>query len=199
MAEGNAKSRHGKTPVVTAAVKNFAERGYHGTSVRDIARDAGVTVASIYHHFSSKQEMLQQIMELTLRDLIGSTRTALDEAPPGPSEQLAALVRVWIIFHTDHRAEALIGASELRSLEATGRTIVVALRDQQQELFNDVIDRGVAEGVFTTAYPREAARAVINMGYSVASWYRPDGEVTPTEMADRYVELALGTVGFRAG
>lgn len=198
MVERNVKTRHGKTPMVAAAVKNFTERGYHGTSVREIARDAGVTAASMYHHFSSKQEVLQQIMEQTLRDLINVTSSALDGAAPEPPEQLSALIHAWIIFHTERQAEALIGASELRSLESTGRTIVVALRDQQQELFNEVIDRGVAEGVFTTAYPREAARAVINMGYSVASWYRRDGEVSPTEMADRYVELGLGTVGFRA-
>jgi AcrR family transcriptional regulator len=192
------KPRHGKGPVLVSAVRNFTERGYHGTSMRDIASGADVTVASIYHHFASKQEVLQEIMVQTLSDVISATRSALMGAERDPDAQLGALVHAWILFHTDRQAEALIGASELRSLDDVGRKLVVTLRDEQQRMFQDVIERGVAEGVFTTAYPREAARAVINMGYSVASWYRSSGEVPPVEMANRYVDLALGTVGSRA-
>lgn len=192
------KPRHGKGPVLASAVRNFTERGYHGTSMRDIASGADVTVASIYHHFPSKQEVLQEIMVQTLSDVISATRTALMGAERDPVDQLSALVHAWILFHTDRQAEAQIGASEIRSLDDVGRKLVVTLRDEQQRMFVDVIERGVAEGVFTTAYPREAARAVINMGYSVASWYRPSGEVSPAEMANRYVELALGTVRSRA-
>lgn len=192
------KPRHGKGPVLASAVRNFTERGYHGTSMRDIASGADVTVASIYHHFPSKQEVLQEIMVQTLSDVISATRTALMGAGRDPVDQLSALVHAWILFHTDRQAEAQIGASEIRSLDDVGRKLVVTLRDEQQRMFVDVIERGVAEGVFTTAYPREAARAVINMGYSVASWYRPSGEVSPAEMANRYVDLALGTVRSRA-
>jgi AcrR family transcriptional regulator len=188
------KVRPGKAPVVAAAVRNFTERGYHGTSMRDIARDADVTVASIYHHFSSKQEILQAIMIQTMSDVIAQTRSALSAAGSDPVDQLRAIVHAWILFHTDRQAEAQVGASELRSLDEAGREKVVALRDEQERMFRQVVDRGVDEGVFATPYPREAARAVINMGYSVASWYRPGGPLTPGDMAECYSELALGTV-----
>lgn len=190
------KQRLGKEPVMASAIRNFTERGYHGTSMRNIAADANVTVASIYHHFASKQEVLQAIMVESLSDVISSTRTALLGAGTDPAAQLGALVHAWILFHTSRQAEAQIGASELRSLDEPGRRLIVALRDEQQRMFQDVVDRGVASGEFTTRYPREAARAVINMGYSVASWYSASGDVSPGEMADRYVELALGTVGY---
>lgn len=190
------RQRRGKDPVLASAVRNFAERGFHGTSMRDIAADANVTVASIYHHFASKQEVLQAIMVQSLSDAISSTRTALLGAGTDSAAQLSALVHAWVLFHTDRQAEAQIGASELRSLDGAGRRLVVTLRDEQQRIFQDVVDRGIADGAFTTNHPREAARAVINMGYSVASWYSAAGDVSPGEMADRYVELALGTVGF---
>ncbi|MFS3128822.1 TetR/AcrR family transcriptional regulator [Nocardioides sp. Bht2] len=198
MAKGvQGKPRQGKAPVLRAAIENFNEVGYHATSMRDIARGADVTVASIYHHFPSKQEVLQEIMVGTMSDVISATRTALLAAGRTPREQLSALVRAWILFHTGRQEEALIGASELRSLDAVGRKIVVTLRDEQQRMFDDVITRGVEMGDFATSHPREAARAVINMGYSVASWYRADGEASAEEMAQRYIELALGTVGYR--
>lgn len=192
---GKAQTRGGKEVILDAAVDNFQRLGYHGTSMRDIARDADITVASIYHHFPSKQRILQDIMIRVLSDVISLTRSALMRSGPSPAEQLEAVMRAWILFHTSRRAEALIGASEIRSLDEVGHRLVVALRDEQERMFRDVVDRGVAEGQFTTPYPREAVRAIINMGYSVASWYRPGGELSPEQMAERYAVLALGTVG----
>lgn len=191
------KVRGGKGPMLAAAARNFTQFGYHGTSIRDIARDADVTPASIYHHFASKQELLREIMIRAMSDVISETRVALMGAGEEPAAQLSALVRAWILFHTQRQTDAMIGASELRSLDDLGYQIVVALRDEQERMFRDVITRGVSLGEFATPYPLEAARAVINMGYSVASWYKADGSVAPEEMAERYVELALGAV--RAG
>lgn len=187
--------RGGKNVILDAAIDNFQRFGYHGTSVRDIARDADITVASIYHHFPSKQHMLQDIMVRVLSDVISLTREALMRAGSSPAEQMGAVMRAWIIFHTTRRPEALIGASEIRSLDKVGRRLVVALRDEQERMFRDIVDRGVAEGEFTTPFPREAVRAIINMGYSVASWYRPGGDLSAAEMADRYAVLALHTLG----
>lgn len=194
----SAKPASGSQTIIAAAVDNFQARGYHGTSIRDIARDAGMTPASIYHHFPSKQHILQHIMAMVMKDVISLTNSAVIRAGGSPSAQLDALMRAWALFHTQRRAEALIGASELRSLDDVGHQIVVALRDQQEQMFLNIIERGVAEGDFTTPFPREAARAIINMGYSIASWYRPDGTLPPDQLADRYAVLALATVGARA-
>lgn len=194
MAKGAPKTRGGKDVIVKAAVRNFTDRGYHGTSMRDIARSADVTVASIYHHFGSKQDILLELMVTTMSDLISSTRSALLAAGATPAEQLDALVRAWVIFHTTRQPEALIGASELRSLDRLGLRLVVTLRDEQERMFRDVIERGVAEGAFKTPHPLDATRAVLNMGSSVSWWYRRRGPTPPEELATRYCELARGTV-----
>ncbi len=188
------QTRGGREVVVTAAIANFYQRGYHGTSMRDIARDAGVTVASIYHHFDSKQLLLQEVMTVTLSDVISLTRAAVLDAGGEPHEQLAALVRAWVGFHTSRQDEALIGSSEIRSLDDPGRRLVTTLRDEQERLFRDVIVRGVKRGAFRTQYPLEATRAVIEMGSSVAAWYRKGGHLAPDEVAARYADLALATV-----
>ena len=188
------KARGGKNVIVDAAIKNFRTFGYHGTSMRDIARDADVTVAAIYHHFASKQEILQDIMARSLSDVISLTRTALLSSGSSPSDQLRELMTAWIHFHTSRQSEALIGASEIRSLDPSGRRLITTLRDEQERMFRDVINRGIAEGEFATPYANEAARAVIEMGYAIAAWYRQGGDLAPQEMAQRYTELALATV-----
>jgi AcrR family transcriptional regulator len=189
-----ARSRGGKEAVLAAAVSNFQSLGYHGTSMRDIARDSDITVASIYHHFASKQEILLGIMVQVLSDLITKTRTALKSTESTPRNQLEAMVTAWIVFHVSRQAEAFIGSTEIRSLDPQGRRFVVALRDEQELMFREVINRGVAEGAFATSYPREATRAIINMGSSVSAWFDPSGDLSPEQLAERYVTLALGTV-----
>lgn len=199
MARPKAGTRNGREVIVAAAVENFTTLGYHGTSMRDIARSAGVTVASIYHHFASKQEILQHVMIGTMSELLAATRSAVDAAVAAGAttapERLDALVDAWILFHTTRQAEALIGASEIRSLEEAGRAVLVSHRDEQEALFRSIVEEGVADGAFATRYPREAARAIIEMGSSVSSWYRLGGELSPEEMSVRYRELARGTVG----
>lgn len=193
------QARGGRAVILAAAVTLFERVGFHGASVRDIAAEADVTPASIYYHFRSKQEILQVIMVTILGQVIDETQQAVMSAGASPREQLGALVRTWVGFHIDRRAEAFIGNSEIRSLDVEGRARIVALRDEQERLFRSVVETGVADGVFTTSHPREAARAVLNMGRAVVHWYRVEvdgpGAVSPAEMADRYAELALGTVG----
>jgi AcrR family transcriptional regulator len=186
--------RGGKKVILDAAVALFTTVGYHGASMRDIASKADVTVASIYYHFKSKQEILQQIMVGVLTEVIAETRGSVLAAGNQPSRQLEALVRAWVLFHARREEEALIGASEIRSLDADGLTTIVSLRDEQENIFRAVVNRGVEEGAFRTPYPNEAARAIIAMGRSIVGWYRADGPITPDALATEYAELALAMV-----
>jgi AcrR family transcriptional regulator len=188
------RTGEGRDIILDAAVKNINERGYHGTSMRDIARDAKITAPSIYHHFSSKQEILQDIMVRALGDALSMTRNAVLRAGPEPADQLSAIVMAWIRFHTTHQPDALVGATEIRSLDHEGRRLVVALRDEQENMFRDIIDRGVSDGRFTTRFPHEVARAVVAMGYTVANWYQAAGPLSPEELALRYADMALAMV-----
>ncbi|MBY4573021.1 TetR family transcriptional regulator [Gordonia paraffinivorans] len=192
---GRAQS-NGKNDVLDSAVRLFNEQGYHGTSMRDIAKGAEITAASIYHHFASKQEILQSIMRRALQGALAMTRTAVLHSDGTPAGQLEALVRAWVHFHVSHQLDAVVGATELRSVEGPGRELVIALRDEQESLFRDVILRGVEQSAFATPYPHEATRTVISSGQSICMWWRPDGPLTPEELADRYVTVALATVEY---
>lgn len=186
--------RDGRQAILSAAIRAFQEVGYHGTSMRGIASYAGITAGSIYNHFPSKQTILQEIMTRTLADGIAASRVGLLTAAPTPPAQLRGLMRAWVLFHTERRDEAVVGGSEIRSLDPDGRKVVVSLRDEQEALFRDVVHRGTADGVFATPHPLEAVRAIISMGYTIATWYRADGPRTPEQIADAYAELALATV-----
>ncbi|MGV2984205.1 TetR/AcrR family transcriptional regulator [Microbacterium sp. AGC85] len=181
--------------VMNAALTCFYERGYNGTSMREIASAAELQVASLYNHFSSKQELLRAVMTRIMQAALHNTRAALLDAEPTPSGQLRALVLSWVQFHALRRVEARVGLADLDNLNPEARQLIVALRDEVESMFRDVITRGIGDGSFSTRFPVEAARGIITMGTSVATWYRTDGAVPVDELAHRYGVLALATVG----
>lgn len=183
--------------IAEAAVEAMSEHGYHGTSVRDIADRAGMSSAALYHHFTSKQDLLFRITDRGIEALVRRTEAALLDSPNDPAARLRAIVRVHVLTHTENQQGSFIGNSEIRSLEPANRAIVVSKRDQQKRLFDQVVADGVARGVFTTPHPNEASMAIITMCTAVAQWYRPNGPLRPDEIADRYADLALAMLGYR--
>jgi AcrR family transcriptional regulator len=194
---GRARRKNlGPEPLLASALELFREVGYHGSSVRDIAKGAGVTVAALYHHFESKQEMLVQIMRTSMEESLEAVERAAAVDHEHPSARLAAMVGAVVAFHTRHQAEAFVGNSELRSLEPEGKRIVVELRDREESLFHDVIREGLQQGEFSTPHTKQAARAILAMATAVATWYRPEGPLDIKTIQKQYVELSLNMVGW---
>ena len=185
----------GEEAILKAAIAVMAEHGYHGTSVRDIAERAELSPAAIYYHFTSKQDVLATIMERGIERLLMRTRTALAEAGEAPQDRLCAIVEVQVLFHLESQGATLLGTSELRALEEPLRSKHKAKRLQQQRLFDQVVEEGVAQGAFTTTLPREAARAIVVMCTGVASWFSPRGKLSRDQIVQRYQRLALDMVG----
>jgi AcrR family transcriptional regulator len=180
-----------------AAIGVFVEHGYHGTSVREIAQAAGISVAGLYHHFPSKLDILIGLMDVVMDDLFRATSEAVARAGEDPADQLRAAVIAHVRFHTERREESFIGNTELRSLDRPHRARMIEKRDRQQRLFDRAVIRGRDLDVFRTAYPLEASRAIVTMSTTVATWYRKDGSLRPQDIAARYGELALATVQFQ--
>jgi AcrR family transcriptional regulator len=183
--------------ILDCAVAVFAAKGYHGASIREIASRAGVSVAGIYHHFPSKQHLLARLMDDTMDALIARTQKATAEASECPVALLSAAVAAHVRYHVEYREHSFVGNSELRSLVSPARERVLRKRDRQRAIFEDAVRRGAAEGVFDVEFPADTVRAIVTMCTAVATWYRPRGPLTPEELADRYVTLALRLVGYR--
>jgi len=181
---------------LTAALEAFVEVGYHGATMRDVARRAGLSVPGIYHHYASKQEMLLTILVLTMRDLARRCYLVLEQTD-GTVERFCGLVENLVLFHTHRRDVAFVSASEMRSLEPSGRKHFAAMRNEVQLLVDTEVERGVAEGVFGVTAPQEAGRAVVSMCIGLAQWFSPTGPVSPEEVAAWYVDFALGVVRHR--
>ena len=183
--------------VLAAALEAFAEKGYHGTTTRQLATKAGLSVPGIYHHYPSKQDILFDLMMVIIEELLDRSRRALASAEPDPRSQFDALVESLLRFHMFRSRGAIVSTSELRSLDLENRVAYVARRDEQQRMLDKIILAGVEGQQFTTPYPADASRAIASMCVGVANWYRPDGALSVETLLDHYLSIAESIAGVR--
>jgi TetR/AcrR family transcriptional regulator, cholesterol catabolism regulator len=176
------------------AAELFYTEGYHGTGLREIARAVGVQPASLYHHFANKQELLFSVLAHTIDDLLAGAQEVL-AAESEPRAQLAGLIRRFIMLVSTRQREGAVGDIELRSLEPGNRAILIEKRDRYQHCFEQVIERGVAEGIFTVTDAKLSTYAILGMCNHIGLWYRPTGARTIDDIAASYVDFALRIVG----
>ncbi|APT84311.1 TetR/AcrR family transcriptional regulator [Corynebacterium aquilae] len=191
---GDVKQVERKAQILQAALALFAERGYYGTSMADIAASIDMRASSLYNHYSSKHELLATIMTHSQMDLLAAHGAAL-AGKATPTQQLAASMDCHLTFHAQRQQEVLVANREVKMLQDPERTMLTQLRRDYVSRWVNILERGNAAGEFTCEKPRLTAYALIDMGIGVAIWYRADGEYSLEEMIAHYQDMALRTVG----
>lgn len=176
--------------IIHAATHQFFERGFHGTSIKDLAAEAGVRSATLYYHFPCKEEILVAIMRSTLADLAEVVDSAT-KTHHGAADQLRAAVTAHIHFHVDHHREVFLCDAELRALSPTTRAEIVALRDRYEEVFRAILRSGLTAGVLEVPNVELVTRSLLAACSGVAFWFRPVGTLTVGDVADTYAEIFL--------
>jgi len=177
-----------KTIIFKEAAKLFREKGYQAANLRELARRAGIQGGSIYHHFSSKQEILFQLMNNTMNDMIERLLAIL--APlESPTEQLRQTMRFHIEYHIVGTDETYITDDELRNLEPDNYLQIIAKRDRYQHLIEGILRQGQQLENWQISDIKLFSRAVIQMCAGVTRWYQPKGNFTIDEIAAQYFSL----------
>lgn len=182
------------TPVLSAALDAFTESGFHGTTVREIARRVGQTVPVIYYHHENKECVLATLLELATREIVWRAEAAAAEAGDDPEAALRNVIEA-VVLHMTHRHKLAMLDSELRHLSPETRADHAATRKRVEDLLLRVITDGCERGALTAPVPAETARALLGMCQSVQRWYSPGGPLSPEDIAARYVEIAALAVG----
>jgi AcrR family transcriptional regulator len=183
-----------RAAVIDTACELFAERGYRGTSMKDVAEALGVRASSLYNHVTSKQDILFAIMDKAMDRAL----TAQEEALAGVGDvsgQLRAATESLVLDFLRNPAEVTVCNTEVRSLGSANRQAIVAKRDRYAGRVRTIIAEGCRAGQFETVNPDLAAFAVLEMGNGAKSWFRPTGRYTDTYVAREYGDFALRVVG----
>lgn len=184
------------SPILTTSLECFVRGGYHGTSIRQLADAAGLSVPGLYHHFPSKQAILVALDRFAMSSLWERSQAALADGEQDSLSRFDRLIECLLLVHANSSKLAFIAFSEIRSLQGDYRLEHIEARDRQQRLLDDVITQGAADRHFATEHPLDAARAITTICTGVSQWYRPGGELDPTGVAERYGEICRHAAGF---
>lgn len=177
-----------------AALTLFASRGYAAVSMRQIADAVGLQPGALYNHFATKQDLLREVMAGHLRELI----EAWEEESQQFSDPLAALegfVRFHIRFHIGRADAVFVSYMELRNLESENFRIIEGMRKYYEGCLRKIVAQGEREKEFALEDVPVAVMALIAMLTGVTTWYRSGGRLSPDEIEDFYVKMALRSVG----
>lgn len=174
--------------ILDAAAQVFRKKGFHGTSMADIAESVNLQKASLYHHVASKQEILLALLDRAI-DML-TERIAPLAGQSGPvDEKLREMMHTYLQLMAENADVASVLLFEHRSLEPKQHTRHIPNRDRFESLWRDVLSEGIQAGVFTSPDAGLTARALLGILNWTITWYRPRGDLSIEQVADYYVEL----------
>ncbi|BBY26136.1 TetR family transcriptional regulator KstR2 [Mycolicibacterium sediminis] len=177
------------------AATMFADRGLRATTVRDIADSAGILSGSLYHHFKSKEQMVEEVLRDFLDWLFGRYREILDAEPD-------ALGRVKGLFMAsfeaiEHRhAQVVIYQDEAKRLSTLPQFGFVDERNvEQRRMWIDILKQGVADGHFRPDLDVDLVyRFIRDTTWVSVRWYQPGGPLTAEQVGAQYLAIVLGGI-----
>ena len=181
-----------RTELLDIAATLFAERGLRATTVRDIADAAGILSGSLYHHFDSKESMVDEILRGFLDDLFGKYREIVASGLDSRATLEALVTTSYEAIDASHSAVAIY-QDEVKHLVANERfTYLSELNTEFRELWMGVLEAGVKDGSFRADIDVELAfRFLRDTAWVAVRWYRPGGSVTVDTVAKQYLSIVL--------
>ena len=192
MPESTQASATRRDELLAIAAGQFAEKGFKNTTVRDIADAAGILSGSLYHHFDSKESIVDEILRTFQEELFGQ----YDEILASDLDPLAQLERAVVVSFEaidKHRDEVAIFQNEAAYLLSFDRFAYLGERNQQsREVWLTLLKRGIDAGVLRDDLDLELTyRFIRDTVWVAVSWYRPGGRRTHTEIAKQYLSILL--------
>lgn len=185
--------------LIDAAIERFHQRGYAGSSVSEIAADAGLSRADLYAHFPSKLTILSEIAQTTYGLGLARVEVAVEHAGEDPRDRLDAAIWSQCDFVIRCRHALHVIDTELCLLERSDRDRVRAAKDRLGQLIGEIVADGVLLGAFTVDRPAVTSQALLGMCASIGSWYPDDADRSPRQIAETYCELATRMTGATPG
>ncbi|HID85320.1 MAG TPA: TetR/AcrR family transcriptional regulator [Anaerolineaceae bacterium] len=176
--------------ILAVAAQIFRRKGFHATSMQDIARAVHLQKASLYHHVSSKQEILLALLDWALDLLIASMHEVVSQ-PLSPEEKLRRAIEAYTAILAEHRDLAAVLLLEFRFLDPDLKARHIRRRDEFERLWREVVKEGQKAGDFHVDDVALAVRAILGMVNWLVMWYRPDGPLSTEVIAHQFSQLAL--------
>ncbi|NUO99130.1 MAG: TetR/AcrR family transcriptional regulator [Nonomuraea sp.] len=188
---GRGRPGYDQAAILRAAVELFNRKGYDATSMGDLAKELGLTKPAIYHHVTSKEQLLGQALDDALDELTAAVAAASRaEAGATAYERLRAVVRRSVEVLVAHQPSVTL------LLRVRGNSEVELAALERRRWLDDrlaaLVADAVAEGALRDDVPPAlVSRLVFGMVNSLVEWYRPGGAYDPAMVADAITAIAF--------
>ena len=177
--------------VYAAALRLFREKGYHATSMQDIAAAVGLYKGSLYHYIGGKEDLLVRVFERAMGSLLGEVERIVADTSVRPSAQLRLVVQAHVEAVCENLDALTVYLHEFRALAGETLANVRAQRERYRQLVSEIVERGVRLGEFSTSDVDIATLGLLGMCNWVAQWYRPAGRLSARQIGGHFADLVL--------
>mgnify|MGYP006132008237 CR=1 FL=1 len=180
-----------RAAIVKSGLKLFGSRGYHGTSVGDIATAAKITKGAFYHHFKSKEELLVLIHEEYADYQYKAMQAAMSDTLSS-AQQLLALITCIVEAVGRYKPNVTVYFQERRYLTKSNLAKANRQRNELENAFMEVVEQGIASGEFRQDFdPRVACLGILGMCAWTYQWYSPRGRLSASDVADNFASMLV--------
>ena len=179
--------------ILSEAARLFGRRGYHATTMREIGDASGLLAGSLYAHFSSKEDILHQVVLHAAHQFLGGLE-ALRAERVDPPDRLRRAMRAHISVVAGNLDAAWVFHHEWKALTGSRGAEIRRLRDRYEALWDEIV-----RDLPGNADPRFARLLVLSAANWTYTWFRPSGPLSPDEVADRFTTLLLEGLNNKEG
>ncbi|MDF1856435.1 TetR/AcrR family transcriptional regulator [Pseudooceanicola sp.] len=182
-----------KAQIIDAATQLFANSGYAGTSLRDVAQQCGMTKAALYYHYPDKESLLKSVVSTRmtrLNDLMEQAIAATNS--DDPMLRMRAFLLACARYIDQNRSGWVVSSRIFWSIAAiSDRTEMVELRDHFESLLRTEVERAMAAGTLLPENPSLVTRLLLSWLNYIPRWHKPDGKLSVEEVAEQFLRLSL--------
>jgi len=186
---GGSRAVRRKLEILRGAAAAFRDRGYAGSSVRDIARRLGMTPGNLYYYFRNKQEILYFCQDYSLDVLLREARL-IARGEAAADEKVRALIRMQVLCMLDV-LHGSAGHIEFHAMPKARLARIIAKRDAYERIVRGVVADGVRSRRFAPCDPKLVTLAILGAVNWTARWYRAGGGLGPEAIAGAFSEYLV--------
>jgi len=179
--------------ITKAASRLFRVKGYHGTTVEDIARAVGQKKGSLYYHISGKEELLISILNEVIARAIERLET-VTKLELSSTQRLRRAVEDHIVGVLAHRDAVTVFLREGDKLSGSSNKRYLSKRREYEHMFRDVVQAAMNDGAIREVDSSLLTRAILGVCNSVLVWYKPQGRLRPEEIARAFADFIFNGI-----
>jgi AcrR family transcriptional regulator len=183
--------------IIAAAAKLFKEKGYHATTIQDVADEVGMLKGSLYYHIKSKEELLYLVTKEPIRELIERQKKLMESRLP-PQQKIVDFVRSHLHAFDENYPHMFVFLQEKSSLAGPVQAEVAGIDFRYETLLEAILQEGVERGIFRPELDlKMMAFSILGMCNWMFKWYSKGGRLTIDDIAHNMAETVLNGITTR--